>query len=214
MEDYRVYSIDNAVITKLKLINKEIESTWRTDWNGLFDQIKPNDNSTIRKSIELLSSRTIALIRIKAASMMAEVSQIVSETNIMSQGNLKEALQSCVLSYFDKQDYIERLDPFIGAIHRKFNGLGLVFNPRIWRTDLIEVAFQAGVVNTLRDVHAGIKADFDLLAARSQADPHIRDDSILSSINQCLELKPNFYGMGFNLNAFIEKISKRKRKNP
>lgn len=195
----------DAIETKLMLVDKEAEGAWRSDWDALHGQIRPQDRRTVAASIKVFPPITVALIRAKAAAMMAAVSEVLAEGESGLREDELDTLRRFVLSYFDASRYVERMSVFLGAVERKFRGMGLTFRTAEWRTDLPESLFEADVRNTLRDMCASIEADFTIIAARRTTDTRTCP-STLSSVNQCLELKPNFFGLGVNLNALIEKF--------
>jgi TPR repeat protein len=196
--------IVDAIKTKIRLLNKEVESAWREDWNNICDEITPIKKMTVRPQLEKFEKITIALVRTKAASMFKEVSHVILESGIAFDQKSIDELRTCVLHHFAENDYLKRLDAYIDAVERKFVRYGLVFDKQEWRTDLLESAFQVGIVNTIRDVKADLQADFILLATIKQ-NSSSENPGGLRSFFQCLELKPNFYGIGLNLNAIIDK---------
>ncbi len=144
--------------------------------------------------------------------MMAAVSEVLAE----GEGGLREdeldTLRRFVLRYFDASRYLKRMTRFLGSVERKFRGMGLTFRGAEWRTDLPESLFEVGVRNTLRDMCASIEADFTIIAARRTTETTTCPD-ILSSVNQCLEFKPKFLGFVVNLNALIQKLLHRFKKD-
>jgi hypothetical protein len=208
----RKMDLVDAIKTKLMLVDKQVESAWRSDWDALHGQIQPQDRRTVAASIKAFPPITGTLIRAKAAAMMAAVSEVLAE----GEGGLREdeldTLRRFVLSYFDASRYLERMTTFLGSVERKFRRMGLTFRAAEWRTDLPESLFEVGVRNTLLDMCASIEADFAIIAARRTTET-TTCPSALSSVNECLELKPNFFGFGVNLNALIQKLLHRLKKD-
>ncbi len=198
--------IECAVITKIRLLDKELESAWRNDWNKIYEEIKPYNNRTIRLPLEKFNELTVGLIRVKAASMMATIKQIVLESGSYIDQNAMSNIQLFVLDYFIEDNFAKRWNTFLGAVERKYSSYGLTFDRQMWRTDLIESLFIVGVKNNLRDVTANIQADFTLLNGSKQIVTPISKDTQLRYLFQSLELKPNFCGLGINLNNIIEKL--------
>jgi TPR repeat protein len=194
----------DAIKTKIRLLNKQVESAWREDWNNSYDGITPIKKMTVRHQLEQFERITIGLIRAKAASLFKKISQVILESGIAFGQKSIDELKTCVFDHFEEYDYLKRWDIYIDAVERKFGRYGLVFDKQEWRTDLLESAFQVGIVNTIRDVKADLQADFILLATIKQTSSS-ENPGGLRSFFQCLELKPNFYGIGLNLNAIIDK---------
>lgn len=200
-------TIDEAIKTKLRLIDKEAEQAWRSDWNALYGQIDPAHLRTMRPTVQSFEAVTAQLIKIKAASMIVTTLEILS--NADTDNNLQVELKNFVLSFFEDSVYIQRLTLFVDAVNRKFTSFGLAFIPEEWRIDLLDSAFRAGIMNTLRDARAGINADFAAFRARRPANHNAADASMLASISECVELKPNICGIGINLNAILGKILRK-----
>lgn len=142
-------TIDEAIKAKLRLADREAEQAWGFDWNALYNQIDPTHPGTVRPTIESFGVVTARLVKVKAASMTATTLEVLSETAAAE--NLQVELKDFVLSFFEDSIYIHRLTSFVDAVKRKFAPFGLAFTPEKWRIDLIDSAFRAGTVNTLRD---------------------------------------------------------------
>jgi len=159
-------SVEEAIRTKLRLLDKKLEHDWRSRWNALHKKVKPQDRRTVKPSIESVAPITIRLIREKAEQMKTTVSQVLQETGVFLQGDENVRIRSAVLRHFDERTYIERLSHFIEAVERQFSRLGLDFVRADWRIDLTEATFESGIKNTLRDVRSDLEAYFDVLACK------------------------------------------------
>ncbi|MDD5206979.1 MAG: hypothetical protein PHS17_16260 [Desulfobacterales bacterium] len=202
----------DAIKTKLVLVDKQVESAWRSDCGALHEQIQPQNRRTVAKFIKAFPPITVALIHAKAAAMMAVMSEVLVEFEGGLPKEDLEALRRFILSYFDDTKYLERMKSFLEAVARKFSSMGMSFRAAEWRTDLLASIFEVSVKNTLLDMCASIEADLTIIAVRSMTDTET-GPSAFSSINQCLELKPNFFGIGVNLNEVIQKLIAKFRKD-
>lgn len=204
-----------AIKTKLRLVDKQAESAWRADWDVIYGQIQPQDRRTVAASIKAFIPINDVLIRAKAAAMMVVVSDVLAESTVRLRDDEIEMVRGFVLNHFEAGRYLERMKTFLEAVGRKFGRTGMTFHASEWRTDLAEALFNSGVKNTLQDMCAFIEADFTIIAARRTTEtgvsPSSASPSSLSAINQCLELKPNLFGFGINLNGLIDVLLRRFR---
>jgi hypothetical protein len=200
-----------AIKIKLDSVDNQVESAWRSDWDALYEEIQPGERRTVRSAIDKFPGLTMVMLRTKAAMMMDAVLETLEDIPVCLNEDKMNILCEYVLNYFDFDRYLQRIDNFIGAIERKFGRTGRTFKNEDWRTDIPNSLFSCGVKNTILDLKKTINADFTIMTLKF-SNPKPTTQSKLSTVNQGLELKPNFCGIGINLNALIEMLSQRLKK--
>ena len=111
--------------------------------------------------------------------------------------------------YFEEERYLGRLERFVEGVHRKAASYGIPFDPQLYRLDLATAAFTAGVKNGSRRGLASVSAELTLYARSDKPNSAGR----FAWLSEVIDLKPNFMGLGLNLNALLKKAWGRKKQN-
>ena len=140
-------------------------------------------------------------------------------------GDILRILETLKLSDFTEEDktvimafiethcqpdlYIKRFEIMIGSINKRVLSYGHKFEPDKYRIDIPKSLCEVGAKNITRKIKARIGNDLDCIVESFKSTTN-KSNSKVSIFSRFLELKPNFMGLGLNLNAIIEKISKKR----
>ena len=95
----------------------------------------------------------------------------------------------------------KRFKIFIESIDRHYRRMGIVPQWGNYRLDLSSTKYEAFIKTTLRNNLIQLNSDLELI--RLLKEPKDVQEDFL---NNAVDLKPNFFGLGLNINYIISKI--------
>lgn len=104
--------------------------------------------------------------------------------------------------------YENRFQIFCDAIIRHFSRFGIRIDLDAHGVNRFKARHHAGVKNKLREINGILDTELSLLISNH---PKHYNEVSGSWLNELLQLKPNFFGIGINLNYLISKFLRRKR---
>lgn len=178
----------------------------RLEWNkkdkfhGIFRSVVPET----AKALSEFGSRLITEIPTAVASMKRSL--VASDRD--------EILSICE-PYLDSALYFKRLTIFKESIERQLHRYAIAFDGAAYRFDLIDSMYKASIINSANNIMGRLQNRLDMMVyadAPSEAiPPDQQSDSALEEANQLLDLRPNIFGVGLNLNHLVNKWLRRRR---
>ncbi len=151
----------------------------------------------------------LKVIACKEKKLCAEIKRIFRITGLSLSPKEFEIVSGHVADYFNEERYLGRLEGFVQGVKRKAASYGLPFDPQMYRVDLAESLFAVGVKNAVRRGLTSVSTELSLYA-RSHQSPSVKSDATIDDI---IDLKPNFCGLGINLNALNRRFWAKKYKD-
>jgi hypothetical protein len=129
----------------------------------------------------------------------------------------RDAVLEIAKRYVDHKLYLKRLQIHFDSIGRKLSGQGASADLVRFRTDLKKASVEAGALNGTRRILGSIKNDLDASVLANVTVSEVTttewNTSFFEEANKTLELKPNFMGLGVNLNHLLARVFGRKKHN-
>lgn len=119
----------------------------------------------------------------------------------------KERILEVAGTALAEEFYIKRFNIVCESIVRHFSRFGINIKLSDYRVDLMESRHTVGIKNMLREIKQVINTELSLLVSSA---PMSAPEIEKRWWNEFLELKPNFFGLGININNLISKFRGRK----
>ena len=123
----------------------------------------------------------------------------------------KKAILHIIDEYCNPELYLKRFELMVKSIERKTRSYGIKIDLTKNRIDIPKSICESYSRNTTQRIRSKIENELDFIIESFSSEGN-ETESKVSDVTNCLELKPNLFGLGLNLNAIIDKIFKRKKK--
>lgn len=176
-----------------------------------------SQKSSIGKSFGIFQSASVSTQRAYGANVCVEVLKIIEQTNKSLTSNDKLKILSVVDKYFHDSMYEDRWESFEKAVLRPYERRGMKLDLTPYRLDLNRSLYIADSINFVRLSRAKLADDLELIVQRSRVNESegVREkvgveESKLEQVNRLIELEPNVFGVGVNLNYLLRRLWGRK----
>lgn len=122
----------------------------------------------------------------------------------------KKLILNIIEKHCNPELYLKRFEIMINSIERTMSSYGMKVDPTKNRTDIPRSICEIYARNTIRRVKSEIENDLDIYIESFYSKEKLNENK-MSAVANYLELKPNFFGLGLNLNAIIDRFLKRKK---
>ena len=175
-------------------------------------KIVPNKNLQIYDILKAFNQDSSRELFRYGDDIRAEVFRILKKLrlNDFSEKD-KNSILKIVDDYCNPDLYLNRFNIILASIEKKLFSYGQNFDLTKHRIDLPRAICESYARNTTRSIRSKIENDLDCFI-ESFSSKKIKGKRKLSEVTDCFELKPNWFGIGFNLNAIIDKFCKRNKK--
>jgi len=184
---------DEALKTKIREADLITETAWRDDRQSLLDNLSPMNALDYADAIEKHSSTIQNLPLVKASHFIEIMRQF---TSVLNNKNT-DGILTFASEKLESSHYLGRIRIFIDSLIRGQSRYGAP------KTAILSIhhekACEVGVSNNCRRARTNLEADIVLLA-----DTNPRDR--IDELNSVIDLKPNIFGFGLNVNALIAKF--------
>jgi len=190
----KLMNINQALIRKLKESSLTAESAWREDINQLHKSVSPVECKSLDDVFKKFVNLTISFITLKKALLTRTLKD---NLDVKRDDVDYDKLLEYIKNELSPHKYLSRFSAFKVGIEHNYQRYGVPFK---YDSELTESLFIAGVKNNSSRSTSDLKADLTLIEDKHQT-------SVVQQINDVVELKPNFAGVGINLNALISKLN-------
>jgi hypothetical protein len=141
----------------------------------------------------------------------SEVSRVIEKLKLNEfSGEDKKIILNIVEKYCNPDLYLKRFEIMLSSIERKTSSYGQKINLIKKSIDIPRSICEVYARNTTRRIISKIENDLDFFIESFISNEKVKESKV-SEVTNCLELKPNFFGLGLNLNAIIDKFLNRKK---
>ncbi len=183
--------------------------------DSLLSAIEPTRPVTIQDSINAFPPEVGKAMNEYGQALETELLDNIGKMRVKISESDAAAVLEIAKKYVDHMLYPRRLQIHLDSISRKLSRQSVSANVLQFRTDLAKASVEAAALNGTRRILGSIKNDLDLLLLtdfkRSEVATSEGSHTLLEEANKTLELKPNFMGLGINLNYLLSKLFRRKR---
>ncbi|VAW82505.1 hypothetical protein MNBD_GAMMA13-215 [hydrothermal vent metagenome] len=195
--------IVDALKNKLVVIDRKCEETARTEIDELYAEARYEAGRFHVPDFSRVTRVWLELIDRKEAEFNTEIERVLQRSGDSNMDTPR--IVADVDRYFDEKHFINRFDVFVDGIVRQASRYGVKYDPNIYRTDLADAAYRAAVKNRLQAARDSVKSEVQLYVPDRASEKKGWKAKLLSA-NESIELKPNFFGLGINLNRFISQV--------
>ena len=190
--------------------DEHISSIIRVPQNHL--EIKdPNRWWPVVKMLKGVNSETSHLVQQYGENLKNEIVRVIESFNLTNfTEEDKKKVFNILNQYVDPELYKKRFSIMLSIIEREHQKYGLVFEKEKYRIDIPKSICEVDSYNHTRRILAKIDMELDCVIQKYNK-LHIvtTEKNSVSNAEEFLELKPNFMGIGININAIIKKISRK-----
>lgn len=147
------------VKTKLQAVDGECESKARVQINTCYESATYNGTRFVVPFFPDVSTVWLELIEEKERRSLEELSKVLSHPNSEIDPKGQVEIEKLVDIFFAEPGYVDRLSGFSEGLGRKAMSYGIQFDPSIYRFDLHDSAYRAGVKNALRKARRSLTAE-------------------------------------------------------
>ncbi|MGX9522279.1 hypothetical protein ACWX0P_26290 [Vibrio mediterranei] len=194
----------DLIIRKLNLLDREYENEFRNVVSLLHSDVKYDGTRICVPNLNNAISLLGATLKSKSEGLESEFKRIMKVQNSTLSKNDVLVLKEYINKTYGEELYINRYSIFVDGIERIVSSYGLEFDREKYRTNFYASLYEVSVKNTLASAISSFNSELELYSNSSKA---------LSSANEIIDLKPNFMGLGVNLNALISRLCTRKKGN-
>ena len=198
-------NLNEILKRKLNIIDSDCEASLMTDIQKIYSNINPPVSRSIALQLKAFEPTMLSSIIKKHRLFTTEMCRILKESNQKIDENHINLITEIVEEKFGADKYKDRINTFLSSIERIYSRYGLVFDQNVYRTDLMKTTYSCSVQNYTRKIRADIAAELHLLIIAQN-----NETDFLSNANEIIDLKPNFFGLGVNLNNLLKKIIKKR----
>lgn len=188
--------------TKLAHIDQDCEREIQVSLSEICRGIKYDGGRFHVPDFQKVAGLLLRAIACKEQRFNAEIARVLGSPSATLLAEELELAFNVVSPYFQDDLYINRFDRFVESVGRAGSRYGLQFDPQLYRVDLASALFVSGVKNGTRRGLASVHAE---LAVYQRHQP-VALEMTAPGLNEIVDLKPNFMGIGINLNALIKRI--------
>lgn len=200
----------DILAVKLAAIDHQCEALARRQVDDLYASARYEGGGFRYPAFEEATKIWIRLIEQKEKLFCEEIARVFNIANQIPEHNFINDATTLINSYFDERHFAGRLNLFFDSLARKAQSYGVHLDPAEKRLDLAAAAYNVGVKNLIQKTRITVIAELTLHIGTNKKSPDWK--SKLLTINESIELKPNFMGLGVNFNAIIDKLFRRSPK--
>lgn len=193
---------------KLAYIDQDCEGENRASVTELERNVRYEGGRLHVPDPQKMANLLLRVISCKEKRFNAEISRILSASGVSLRPEELDMARELVGAYFQEDRYVKRFDRFVESVGIAASRYGLKFDPQVYRVDLASALFSAGVKNGTRRGLASVHAELAIHVRKQPLAP----ETETPGINDIVDLKPNFMGLGVNLNALIRRYCAKIRK--
>ena len=199
----------------LKIIEKKIDLFIQPSFvdlgfkiSALLKPLKPVDLKKLSSIIEEFTS----IVGQRINYHHEEIIKIIKTTLMDSGIEVTKRLSNNILkindSRNDKSQYLDRLPNFLEMIGRHYSRMGIRFDQSKYRIDIASTKYEAMVKTLVRRNSEKLKTEMDILclSASTKGLAVVSKKITINDVNKAVDLKPNFCGIGLNLNYLISRV--------
>jgi len=174
-------------------------------------RIVPNKGLPISDILKGFNADTEAELRNYGEELRGEITRILKNLKVSEfTEEDKNSIMTLVEDHCQAELYKKRFDLMLGVIDRAVSGYGIKFERDKYRIDIPKSICDTAAANGTRKIKAKIEDDLNCVVESFKSEAR-ESTHRMSRVSRFLELKPNFMGIGLNLNAVVERIFKRKK---
>jgi len=196
--------------TKFDHISQECESETRTKIDSMYSSIKYENGRLNIPNLNKVVNIIVSVIRLKEERFNSEISRIFTITHGFQNADDLQRSKELILSYFQDDQYLNRFDGFVAGVERIVSRCGGRFDRKAYRTDMAAALFSVGVKNSNRRAISSVQSELNLHMTPRQ--PLMPDRSI-PGVNDIIDVKPNFFGLGINFNALFQRLREKSKRS-
>lgn len=196
-------NLNEILKRKLNIIDRDCEVSLASDIQKIYSNINPPVSRNITPQLKAFEPKVLESINKKRKLFTTEMCRILKESNQKINEQHVNLISEIIEEKFGADKYKNRINTFLSSIETIYSRYGLAFDQKQYRTDLIKSCYSCGIQNTTRKVRADIAAELQLIIIAQS-----NKSGFLSKANEVVDLKPNFFGLGINLNNLLKRIIK------
>jgi len=179
--------------------------------NAHLEKILPNRGIPVSEILNDFNKDSGKELSRYGDEIKSEVSRVLEKLklNEFSEED-KKIILDIVDEYCKPKLYVKRFKIMLGSIEGRTFSYGRKIDLTKYRIDIPRSLCEVHAHNTTRRIRSKIENELDCLI-ESFNSKNAEPESNFSEVANCLELKPNVFGLGLNFNAIIDKIFKRKK---
>ena len=177
------------------------------DTSNLITNLKPEDLKKIDSTLKDFTSIVGKSINNLSEKIVQTVKIVILESNIQLSQDLSAKIHDLVGSKLYFEIFEKRFKIFIESIDRHYQRMGIVPQWGNYRLDLSSTKYEAFIKTILRKNLIQLNSELELI--RLLKEPKDVQEDFL---NNAVDLKPNFFGLGLNVNYIISKIKESMQK--
>jgi len=140
-----------------------------------------------------------------------EISRIIEKLNLSEfSGDDKDSIMKIVDEFCIPELYLKRYTIMLSSIERKITSYGLKADLSGNIISLNKAICESYARNNTQRIKSKIENELNCLVESFRSQDK-KPKSKASEVAECLELKPNFFGLGININAILTKLRLRKK---
>jgi predicted component of viral defense system (DUF524 family) len=141
----------------------------------------------------------------------SEISRILDKLKLLSfTESDKDSILKIVDDYCKADLYLKRFAIMVSAIERKASSYGQKANIPQNNIELQRTLCEAFARNTTQRIKSKVANELEFFKESFQS-KSTEKENVIDEVADCIELKPNLFGMGLNLNAIFSKFRKKKK---
>lgn len=177
--------------------------------NDVLKELTPANVPRYGGVLEQFVSGTVTAVKEWGDTLIKDVTETAIALKAEVSPEDADAILRICKRYVQADIYEERLASFKASFERHMRGYGMSVSLERYRFDLIEARYRAGVANTSKRILSDLQDAIDLVAYADSPTADLptskvhKKRSVLNTVNELFELKPNIAGFGINLNNLI-----------
>ncbi|WP_440905685.1 hypothetical protein ACMZOO_05140 [Catenovulum sp. SX2] len=199
-------NLNKLIKTKIALADQECESETRKVISGFYSEIKIENGRLRLPDFQKAANAMGCIIYNKEKRFNSELGRILNVSGGFSSQQELELSQIHMREYFEESRYLNRYEKFLESVDLKVKGYGLKFERERYRTDLPSALYKVLVKNSIRRAISSVNSELEIFLNSKVSS---NNSASLDAID-VIELKPNFMGIGLNLNAIYRKFMRKK----
>lgn len=147
---------------KFEAINKKCESTIKLKLDKLYTGIPYDNSKSCSPSPQVIEALWFELITRKEHEFIKEIALVLNKSDATLNKENASTIERIINDTFDEVQYLGRMRDFYKEIDKKVVLNEPPFNPTTNSLDLIDSAYQEGVIKVLRKARNNVLAKLDL----------------------------------------------------
>ena len=199
----------------LKIIEKKIDLFIQPSFvdlgfkiSALIKPLKPVDLNKLSSIIDEFTSIIGQTINYHSEEIIKIIKTALMDSGIEVTKRLSNNILKINDSRNDKSKYLDRLPNFLEMIGRHYSRMGIRFDQSKYRIDIASSKYEAMVKTLVRRNSEKLKTEMDILclSVSPKGPVEVSKKLTINDVNKAVDLKPNFFGIGLNLNYLISRV--------